>query len=136
MKKLIILAIVFLTTTGAFSQTSKWNANALESGSWNEKTQHWNYGEPFEVHLEITLGKTYISINDEGNKRLFFNSYRGKSNVNTTTDGIKYKSESWNCTDDKLRECAFSVIKYSDGKCLFVILYNDYSFRYHVNPKN
>jgi hypothetical protein len=130
MKKLIILAIILLTTTSSFSQ-SKLYAYLLESGSWNSYTGHWEYKKPIDVNLTFTVTKAFISINDVANTVFAVDSYEGEEN-GVTTDGVKYVAVRWGCTDEKYRRCKFSMIKYEDGIYLITVMYNDYSFRYYV----
>lgn len=130
MKKIIILAIVMLTTSASFSQ-SKLYAYILESGNWNPSIGHWEYKKPIDVNLTVTVAKTYISINDQAETFISINSYEGEEN-GTTKDGVKYTAVRWKCTDEKQRTCSFSMIKYEDGVYLLCVMYNNYSFRYYV----
>lgn len=130
MKKLIILAVICLTTTIAFSQ-GKLYAYALESGKWNNYTGHWEYNKPVSIDLTITTTKTYISIDDQAGTFLSVDSYQGET-TDVTHDGIKYTSNRWRCTDEKYRTCNFSMVSYADGTYLVIVMYNNYSYRYYV----
>ena len=130
MKKLIILAVICLTTTISFAQ-GKLYAYALESGKWNDYTKHWEYNRAVSVDLTITTAKTYISINDQAGTFLSIDSYEGETN-DETYDGIKYTSNRWRCRDEKNRTCNFSMVSYADGTYLVIVMYNNYSYRYYV----
>jgi hypothetical protein len=134
MKKLIILVIVFLITTAAFSQTSKWHASLMEEGPWNDSTTNWEYKKTISVDVIIIITKEDISFNDKYNTFLTINSNEGEVN-GITLDSVKYNAARWSCTDEKLRDCIFSMIKYEDGVYLLSVMYNDYSFRYYVKPE-
>jgi hypothetical protein len=130
MKKLIILAVICLTTTISFAQV-KLYAYLLETGTWNRYTDKWEYSRLVNTSLEVTVNKTYISVNDQAGTFLSIDSYEGET-IGKTSDGVKYKAVRWNCTDELRRNCLFSMVEYEDDTYLLTVMYNNLSYRYYI----
>jgi len=129
MKKLLIV-LFCLFTLSSFAQSYLYSYKN-QVGVWNQYDQEWVWEKARFAELTFTLGKTYISCNDEAKS-----FYRIKEDMgDDNQEG--YNSHGWKCTDEKGRSCLVNMVYYKEYKFVTLhVMYSDKAFRYYMTSKD
>lgn len=128
MKKLLV-AIFCLLTFSSFSQSSMYSYKN-QIGRWDEYSKEWNWEKAEYTDITFTLGKTYITCNDEA--KSFYKIFEDLGDDNT----IDYKSHGWKCTDEKGRTCLVNMVLYKKYNFVVIhVMYKSTAIRYYITKK-
>lgn len=123
-----MFVIALLVSAITFSQ-SKVNVQYFQLGTWSDYKRTWIWEPLKATDVTITIGKTFISINNKSGTELSVISYEGNTK-GRADDGSSYSNSRWYCSDDKGKRCYFSMTAYSDGIYTYSIMYDDVVFKY------
>lgn len=132
MKKIILIAIVVLIASIAVvNAQTKSHAYGLEIGYWNKYSEKWDFKEMKTIDLTFTVAKTYVSCNDVANSIYIIKRDLGATNTK------QYNAYRWGCSDEKGRNCWFSMTLYLEsGTQTYTVTYDDICFRYYISSKS
>ena len=128
MKKLLVAIFCFMTFA-SFSQSSMYSYKN-QVGVWNEYTKDWDWDKSTFNDITFTLGKTFITCDDEA--KSFYRIIEDLGDDNTA----EYKSHGWKCTDEKARTCLVNMVLYTKYNMLTLhVMYNNKAIRYYIKKK-
>jgi hypothetical protein len=128
--KNLLIALFCILTMSAFSQ-SKVETYKNQVGYWNLKTNEWEWDKASFNDITFTMGKTYISCNDEA--KSFYSIREDLGDDKTDT----YKAHGWKCIDEKGRNCIVQLLLYTEYNLVVIhVMYNNKAIRYYVYNKN
>jgi len=131
--KLLLLAVFSLLTFSGFAQSYD-KTSMIETGYWNG--ENWDWRNPKEIDLKITLYKGKVYIEDAANTTISIYG-ESKSTRGYNDDGDPYTSMIWDAFDEKDRKCKFMMsIFESKALIMYVVMYDKIAFRYYCPQKS
>lgn len=119
MKKIILLLTLILITFSYSAQT-KINTYAANYGKWSDYTKLWTWEGWKAESITFTIQGSIILVNDVA-----------KSTYITYGEGVEEDSYvSWTATDEKGRECIFSMSLNGAEENYILIMYDSMCFKY------
>lgn len=129
MKKQLLTIAFALISLVSLSQTEV-RTYMNVSGAWNQYTEAYDYGDKVYANITFTLYPKVILTNDKSNS-----VYRVMSDQ-MSDENSKWKAASWECLDEKNRNCVFLVMYHKNANMITVsVNYPSMSFLYYVDAK-
>jgi hypothetical protein len=126
MKKILFSGLFCILSIIAFSQ-SKVETYKNQVGYWNTYKEEWEWDKAVFNNITFTLGKNYITCNDEA--KSFYSVKEDLGDDKSST----YKGHGWKCIDEKGRNCIVQVILYTEYNLSVIhVMYNNKAIRYYV----
>jgi hypothetical protein len=118
MRKFIITAVLVLTCLFSKAQTTI-QSKFLDVGTWNEYTQTWDWEKRKYCDVGFFLQGNTIVANDYAKS-----SYYTYETINDTPPSF-----SWKALDEKRKECRI-IMKFFEGYSYFIVMYDNFCYRY------
>lgn len=124
MKTILIYIFTTIITFSVYGQ-SKFMIYKVVSGPWNSYDQEYELNENY-VNMSMEMHSNIVRINDRVNSTYFL------TNHEVTKDNYEIRMDSWDCVDEKGRNCKMLLGKSRVGpEKTISVVYKDYAFNYY-----
>lgn len=125
MKKILLSIFVMVITFNTFSQTRiETYKNCF--GYYNNYYKKFDLGDYHFANISFYFYETYVSVDDDAHS--IYRIIR----ISPKEYFTDYQITTFQCLDERNRDCKVALIKYSDGSSSVDVIYDDRAFIYVI----
>ena len=134
MKK-VLIALLLIFSISVSAQTVI-HTSSSRMGKWDALSEHYNYTDWSNSDITFTANSTGVTATDyTGSVYVFTTKKTTKTGV-LADKKTKFTTYSWECYDEKYKDCSFNIIYYSDGGGKISVFYDHSNIVYNYTIDN
>jgi hypothetical protein len=122
MKKIYIAMLLSILCIAVSAQTTL-VTDQFRTGRWDAVQEKFNYTEWKYATITFTATATGMTADDIVNSVYTFTS--PKRTRTSKSEGVAYTTITWDCYDEKYRDCSISITAYANGTGKVSVYYDN-----------